>query len=184
MRLALGALQNYIAVEVALLAVGGEAGDLTQGEGGGGRAAAGRRCAGVADGGEEGIDFLLGRMVAEAVDALCVLPTEEKVVFLEGGQAVGDAALGGGLGGQARIVQELPERHDGEAAGPQGTKEPFENPGPQGACRQVVHESEGDSEVAGVARETIGEGAVEEGFHDVEGAEIYGGLFGEVRALS
>ena len=42
----------------------------------------------------------------------------------------------------------------------------------------------GDSEVAGVARETIGEGAVEEGFHDVEGAEIYGGLFGEVRALS
>ena len=48
----------------------------------------------------------------------------------------------------------------------------------------MVHESEGDSEVAGVARETIGEGAVEEGFHDVEGAEIYGGLFGEVRALS
>ena len=139
------------------------------------------------DGGEEGIDFVLGRMVAEAVDALCVLPTEEKVVFLEGGQAVGDAALGsgrGGLGGQARIVQELPERHDGEAAGPQGAEEPLENPGAQGERRQVVHEPEGDGEVVRVAGEAVGEGAVEEGFHDVEGAEIYGGLFGEVRALS
>lgn len=47
------------------------------------------------DGGEEGIDFVLGRMVAEAVDALCVLPTEEKVVFLEGGEGKGGAALGG-----------------------------------------------------------------------------------------
>ena len=72
-------------------------------------------------------------------------------------------------------------------AKPPGRREPrspSRDPGAQGERRQVVHESEGDSEVAGVARETIGEGAVEEGFHDVEGAEIYGGLFGEVRALS
>ena len=48
----------------------------------------------------------------------------------------------------------------------------------------MVHEPEGDGEVVRVAGEAVGEGAVEEGFHDVEGAEIYGGLFGEVRALS
>ena len=47
----------------------------------------------------------------------------------------------------------------------------------------MVHESEGDGEVVRVAGETVGEGAVEEGFHDVEGAEIYDGLFGGIRAL-
>ena len=183
----MGALQNYITVEVALLAVSGEAGDLAEGEGSGRRAAAGRRCAGFADGGEEGVDFVLGRVVAEAVDTLGVLPAEEKVVFLEGGEAMGGAALGGdrgGFGSHARVVQELPERHDGKAAGPQGAEEPLENPGAQGERRQVVHEPEGDGEVVRVAGEAVGEGAVEEGFHDVEGAEIYGGLFGEVRVLS
>ena len=88
------------------------------------------------------------------------------------------------FGSHARVVQELPERHDGKAAGPQGAEEPLENPGAQGERRQVVHEPEGDGEVVRVAGEAVGEGAVEEGFHDVEGAEIYGGLFGEVRALS
>lgn len=95
-------------------------------------------------------------------------------------------ALGGdrgGFGGQARIVQELPERHNGKAAGSQGAEDPLENPGAQGERRQVVHESEGDGEVVRVAGETVGEGAVEEGFHDVEGAEIYDGLFGRIRAL-
>ena len=186
MRLALGALQNYITVEVALLAVSGEAGDLAEGEGSGRRAAAGRRCAGFADGGEEGVDFVLGRVVAEAVDTLGVLPAEEKVVFLEGGEAMGGAALGGdrgGFGSHARVVQELPERHDGKAAGSQEAEEPLENPGAQGECRQMVHESESDGEVVRVAWETVGEGAVEEGFHDVEGAEIYDGLFGGIRAL-
>ena len=67
----LEALQNEVAVEVALLAVGGEAGDLTQG---GGEAVDAQLLAegalGLRMGAEEGIDFLLGRMVAEAVDAL------------------------------------------------------------------------------------------------------------------
>ena len=85
MRLALGALQNYIAVEVALLAVGGEAGNLAEGEGSGGRAAAGGGRAGLADGGEKGVDFGLGRVVAEAVGAFRMLPAEEEVVFLGGG---------------------------------------------------------------------------------------------------
>ena len=68
-------------------------------------------------------------------------------------------------------------------AKPQGAEDPLENPGAQGERRQVVHESEGDGEVVRVAGETVGEGAVEEGFHDVEGAEIYDGLFGGIRAL-
>lgn len=182
----LEALQNEVAVEVFLLAVGGEAGNLAEGEGSGGRAAASGGRAGFADGGEEGVDFVLGCVVAKAVDALGMLPAEEKVVFVEGGEAMGGAALGGdrgGFGSQARVVQELPERHDGKAAGSQGAEEPLENPGAQGECRQMVHESEGDGEVVRVAGETVGEGAVEEGFHDVEGAEIYDGLFGGIRAL-
>lgn len=81
---------------------------------------------------------------------------------MEGGEAMGGAALGGdrgGFGSQARVVQELPERHDGKAAGSQGAEEPLENPGAQGECRQMVHESEGDGEVVRVAGETVGEGA-------------------------
>ena len=87
----LEALQNEVAVEVFLLAVGGEAGNLAEGEGSGGRAAASGGRAGFADGGEEGVDFVLGCVVAKAVDALGVLPAEEKVVFVEGGEAMGGA---------------------------------------------------------------------------------------------
>ena len=86
------ALQNYITVEGAVPAVGGEAGHLAEGKGNGAR---------------QLVDFLVGGVVAEAVDARGMLPSEQIVARPEGRQAVTGASLGGnriGFGCQLLVV--------------------------------------------------------------------------------
>jgi len=95
--LGLATPQNYIAVEVGLLAVIGEAGYFTEG-----------RCVQVgSDCREQVIDLIVAGVVAEAVDTLGVLPAEQVVARSKGRQAVRGTTLvgdGGGFAGQTRIV--------------------------------------------------------------------------------
>lgn len=101
----LGALQDEVAVEVTVLAVGAEAGYFSEGEG---------------NGGHKAVDLLVGGVMAEAVDPFGVLPAEQVIVGRQGRQAPGAPSCGrgrSGLGGDAVVVQKLPERHDSETAG-------------------------------------------------------------------